>query len=122
MGKLFYGTNSAPIEIPDRLLAHVKVVMATKLRRGEAFTLSWTTAQGRESIWVQQSIPMRFVFSSPEPETLDPELLTSLAKAANVAGNLPIDLRDVDVPAEAAPAPVSARTVSARTARRPVAA
>lgn len=112
MGKLFYGTQSAPIEIPDRLLAHVKVVMATKLRRGEAFTLSWTTASGRESIWVQQSIPLRFVFSTSEPETLDPELLTSLAKAANVAGNLPLNLVEESA---AATAPVV-------SARRPVAA
>ncbi len=114
MGKLFYGTNSAPIEIPDRLLAHVKVVMATKLRRGEAFTLGWTGPQGRESIWVQQSIPLRFVFSSPEPETLDPELLNTLAKSANVAGNLSLNLQEHEQ--VAAPAP------KVRAARQPVAA
>ena len=72
MGKLFYGTNSAPIEIPDRLLAHVKVVMATKLRRGEAFTLGWTGPQGRESIWVQQSIPLHASCLRHEVEVANP--------------------------------------------------
>lgn len=116
MGKLFYGTSSAPIEIPDRLLAHVKVVMATKLRRGEAFTLSWTSQTGRESIWVQQSIPLRFVFSTPEPESLDPEVLSRLAKAANVAGNLALNITDV-VEDQTAAAEVTASAL-----RRPVAA
>ena len=41
MGYLFYGNTAEPIEIPDRLLAHLKVVVATKLRRSESFTLSW---------------------------------------------------------------------------------
>ncbi|MCX6501532.1 MAG: hypothetical protein NT132_03850 [Microbacterium sp.] len=116
MGKLFYGSSSSPIEIPDRLLAHVKVVMATKLRRGEAFTLSWASETGRESIWIQQSIPLRFVFSTPEPESLDPELLSRLAKAANVAGNLALNITDV-VEEQVAPSVVTAPAM-----RRPVAA
>ena len=41
MAQLYYGNSADPIEMPDRLLAHVKVVLATKLRRSESFTLSW---------------------------------------------------------------------------------
>ena len=44
MGKIFYGGAATPIEIEDRALAHLKVVIATKLRRGESFTLSLLTA------------------------------------------------------------------------------
>jgi hypothetical protein len=117
MAKLFYGASASPIEIPDRLLAHVKVVVATKLRRGEAFTLSWTGPSGRESIWIQQSIPLRFVFSSPEPETLDPELLSRLARSANVAGNLALDFA-----AEPEPQKAPAAGAPLRAVRRPVAA
>ena len=39
MGNLYYGTAPEPIRVPDRLLSHLKVVAATKLRRGESFTL-----------------------------------------------------------------------------------
>ncbi|MDQ1130414.1 hypothetical protein [Microbacterium sp. SORGH_AS_0888] len=102
MGQLHYGTSESPIEIPDRLLAHVKVVMATKLRRGESFTVSWTSPVGRESIWVHQSIPLRFVFSTPEPETLDPELVSRLAHVASMSGNLPISAADAAIAASSA--------------------
>jgi hypothetical protein len=95
MGYLFYGNTAEPIEIPDRLLAHLKVVVATKLRRSESFTLSWRHTEdipgGRSTIWLQPSIPLRFVFHS-DSETLDPELLTRLANAANTSQGLTIDL------------------------------
>src|SRR5690606_2111885 len=40
MGTLFYGSQGTPIDINDRALSHIKVVIVAKLRRGEAFTLS----------------------------------------------------------------------------------
>ena len=92
MGLLYYGADTTPTEIPDRLLAHIKVVMATKLRRNESFTLSWrhpdNAAAGRTTLWLQPSIPLRFVFENPEPETLDPELLRELATMANSSGGV----------------------------------
>ena len=41
MGHLFYGTDTTAFPIPDRMLAHLKTVIATKLRRVESFTVSW---------------------------------------------------------------------------------
>ncbi|MDZ5145796.1 MULTISPECIES: DUF7882 family protein [Microbacterium] len=102
MGSLFYGSSPTPIRVPDRVLAHVKVVIATKLRRGESFTLSWRHPSGeptgRSTLWIQPSIPLRFVFGSAEPEALDPALLHSLATSANSSGGLTIDLDDHAVP------------------------
>lgn len=96
MGYLFYGNATEPIEIPDRLLAHLKVVVATKLRRSESFTLSWRHTDdmpgGRSTIWLQPSIPLRFVFHSSESETLDSDLLVRLAQASNSSQGLTIDL------------------------------
>jgi hypothetical protein len=84
---LYYGTEVLPAEIPDRVLAHVKIVIATKLRRNESFMLSWRhpvgSPEGRTSIWMQPSIPLRFVFDSAEPEAIDHEYLKDLANAAN---------------------------------------
>jgi hypothetical protein len=104
MGQLFYGSSEQPIRIPDRVLAHVKVVIATKLRRGESFTMSWRhvddEAGGRSTIWIQPSIPLRFVFGSVEPEILDPALLQTYANSANSSSGLTIDL-GVAAPAEA---------------------
>ncbi|MCR2812379.1 hypothetical protein NQ166_03125 [Microbacterium sp. zg.Y1090] len=98
MGLLYYGADKTPAEIPDRLLAHVKVVTATKLRRSESFTLSWRhpdgDERGRTTLWMQPSIPLRFVFESPEPETLDPELLRDLAAMANSSAGLSLAWAD----------------------------
>ena len=107
MGQLFYGSADQPIDIPDRLLAHLKVVVATKLRRSESFTLSWChrgdEPKGRSTIWLHSAIPLRFVFASAEPEELDPALLQELARAANSSGGLTISrdlltLHEADVP------------------------
>ncbi|KTS07205.1 DUF7882 family protein [Microbacterium testaceum] len=96
MGSLFYGSSADPIQMPDRVLAHVKVVIATKLRRGESFTLSWRHPEGetvgRSTIWLQPSIPLRFVFGDSEPEMLDPSLLQLYANSANSSGGLTVDI------------------------------
>lgn len=110
MGLLFYGSSERAIRIPDGVLAHIKVVIATKLRRGESFTMSWRHPDeeegGRSTIWIQPSIPLRFVFGSVEPETLDPALLQSFANSANSSSGLTIDL---DATASADTTSVSAR-------------
>jgi len=97
---LFYGSDSQPAELPDRVLAHVKAVVASKLRRGESFTLSWRHADdvpgGRSTLWVHPSIPLRFVFTNPEGEILDPELLKRFATAASSTAGLTIPLSDFD--------------------------
>ena len=98
MGFLYYGSETQPAEMPDRILAHLKLVTTTKLRRGESFTVSWRHAagapEGRTSIWMQPAIPLRFVFDAPEPERLDTEYLQVLANGANSANGLTIDLSD----------------------------
>ncbi len=107
MGSVFYGSSPSPIRIPDRLLAHVKVVIVTKLRRGESFTMSWRHSAGapagRSTVWIQPSIPLRFVFGSSEPEVLDPALLQALAISANSSSGLTVDLDETEsrVPSEA---------------------
>jgi len=123
MAKLYYGTTAEPIAIDDRMLAHVKVVAATKLRRGESFTLSWTHAAdepgGRSTIWLQPSIPLRFVFESEQPETLDQNLLKRMANDANSSRGLSLDIF-VDEPVAAA-TPREKAPARSRAASRPLA-
>lgn len=92
MGTIYYGDSATPIEIEDRALAHLKVVIATKLRRGESFTLSWTHADdqepGRSTVWLHPSIPLRFVFDDPEPALLSRTWIEELATSANSSGGL----------------------------------
>jgi hypothetical protein len=92
MGQLYYGNNPEPIVIEDRALAHLKVVVATKLRRNESFTLSWRhpaeTEPGRTTIWLHPSIPLRFVFAEPETPQLSADWITAMAHSANSSGGI----------------------------------
>lgn len=100
MGQLYYGNSDTRIEMPDRLLAHLKVVMATKLRRNESFMLSWSNGadlDGRSSIWLQPSIPLRFVFDSADMEVLNPQTVREMANAASSSAGLVVAL-DQEIP------------------------
>jgi hypothetical protein len=105
MGSLYYGSDSEPVTIPDRLLAHIKVVMATKLRRGESFTLSWRHPEnepgGRSTLWLHPSIPLRFVFDEAEPTMLSREWIERLAESANSSGGIMLVAEDIAPSAEA---------------------
>ena len=92
MGTIYYGGAATPIQIEDRALAHLKVVIATKLRRNESFTLSWRhpddQPRGRSTLWLHPSIPLRFVFDDPEPAELSRAWIEELANSANSSGGI----------------------------------
>lgn len=98
MGYLHYGDSGQGIEVPDSLLAHLKVVITTKLRRRESFTLSWRhnpgQPHGRSSLWLQESIPLRFVFVSSAPAELQPSVLQEFTRMANSTAGLTVDLAE----------------------------
>jgi hypothetical protein len=107
MGTIYYGGSATPIHIEDRALAHLKVVIATKLRRGESFTVSWRhpddQPRGRSTIWLHPSIALRFVFDEPEPPALNQQWLEELAHSANTSGGIQLVAEHVEtVPAEVA--------------------
>jgi hypothetical protein len=105
VGTIYYGEDATPIHIDDRALAHVKVVIATKLRRNESFTVSWRHPHGepggRSTIWLHPSIPLRFVFDEPEPPELNRAWIEELARSANSSDG--ITLLAEDEPARPVP-------------------
>jgi hypothetical protein len=115
MGTIYYGGSATPIHIEDRALAHLKVVIATKLRRGESFTVGWIhpddEPRGRSTIWLHPSIPLRFVFDEPEPPELSRTWLEELANSANSSGGISLVAEHIDAapdgPADDAPQTVA---------------
>nr|WP_201468529.1 hypothetical protein [Microbacterium hydrocarbonoxydans] len=88
MGYLTYGNTSTPIELDDALMAHLRTVIVTKLRRNESFPLTIEASSGvAETLWIHASIPLRFVMEDDDQE-LDRPLLVSLMNAANSARGL----------------------------------
>lgn len=109
MGYLYYGSDAQAISMPDRMLAHVKVLAATKLRRNESFTITWRhtddEAPGRTTLWLHPAIPLRFTFSTVDAEKIDGPLLQRLAAEASSSGGLNLDARMFATSPEAEPQP-----------------
>ncbi|MEO5921318.1 MAG: ATP-dependent DNA ligase, partial [Pseudolysinimonas sp.] len=59
----------------DRVLAHLKVVITGKLRRGEPFLLSWNekvdTGGGRGSLWMHPGCDLVYRFDGSRSPELD---------------------------------------------------
>jgi hypothetical protein len=100
VGTLYYGDSGTPIGIDDTALAHLKVAITTKLRRGESFTFSWKHPEGqprgRTALWMHPSIPLRFVYDDPEPPELDRAWIEDLMRSANTAGGVTLDPQHLD--------------------------
>ena len=101
MGTIYYGATASPIHIEDRALAHLRVVITTKLRRGESFSVSWPHRDdeppGRSSIWLHPAIPLMFVFDEREAPELSRQYLSDLANAANSSGGIHLTVEDVEL-------------------------
>jgi hypothetical protein len=92
MGQLVYGSQHTAIEFEDRVLAHLRIVLTTKLRRNESFSLSWVHSveegSGRSTIWLHPAIPLHYRFwGSKEPEISRP-WIEELMLSANSTGGL----------------------------------
>ncbi|MDR5699229.1 DUF7882 family protein [Agromyces aerolatus] len=99
MGTLFYGETGTPIQVEDRTLAHLKVAIITKLRRGESFTLSWGRTvdhpAGRSTIWMHPTIPLRFMFDELERPDLNRSWIDQLMRSANSTGGIQLVEEDM---------------------------
>lgn len=86
MGTLEYVTAQHIAEIDDRTLAHLQIVICNKLRRDERFTLTLSPTEGasgpKSVLWLTSSLPLRFTYSSPEPQIINRAWLNVLADAA----------------------------------------
>jgi hypothetical protein len=95
VGTLFYGASRTPIRIDDRILAHLKLVVTSKLRRNEPFLISWHDSAdvggGRSSIWVHPTCDLHYKFDGGSTATIDQDLIEAMSVAANAARGIEID-------------------------------
>jgi len=95
MGRLKYDHSAPPIAIDDETLAHLKIVIGTKLRRNESFLMTWLRGKGAEdartTIWVHPAIPIQFGFDTAVLPHIEPERITAIMTALNATGELVLD-------------------------------
>ena len=105
MGHLLYGRPPEKIEIDDRTLAHVRVVMLAKLRRNEAFAFNYerdiASGGGWATIWVHPTIPLQFEFLGSRAPSLNRSWLDALIVSANSVDGLRITEEPSITPEEA---------------------
>lgn len=104
MGRLIYD-STLEADFDDRLLAHLQLVIGTKLGKGEAFYFSWRDAtavgSGRTSLWLHPAIPLRFKYHGGRPPTVNSEWVRRLLQDTYTANGLRIS----DEPEHIAAAP-----------------
>ena len=88
MGQLFFSSSSESIELDDRTLAHVEIVILAKLRRKESFAITHHAEDGgRETVWLSPTSALRFRYTVGQHE-IDREWLEQLIDGANSAGGI----------------------------------
>ncbi|MDN4599066.1 ATP-dependent DNA ligase [Leifsonia virtsii] len=104
MGFLSYENHD--VEIDDRTLAHLHVVIVNKLRHGQSFAMSWKDGQssggGRTSVWIHPASNVLFHFDGSRAPALNRTWLSELAASADSSRGLIVE------PEERAAAPVRA--------------
>ena len=107
MGKFIYGTPSIAVDFDDRVLAHLKVVILSKVRRGEAFAFSWeynaAAGRGHSSIWIHPTIPLQFDFAGSKEPRLNRAWVEELVRLSNTPAGLRVTAEpsDPELPAKA---------------------
>ncbi|WP_444541793.1 DUF7882 family protein [Agromyces bauzanensis] len=78
---VYNGRMSLPLD--DRVLAHVQVVVVSKLRRRESFAIT-VPVDGSEVVsWIGPATPLEFVYSGNRRPLLNRAWLEQLAESAS---------------------------------------
>ena len=93
MGYFVYDSGTE-VNIDDRLLAHLQVVIIKKLRRNESFAFSWKdpgkAGDGRSTVWCHPRMSIRFKFAGGRPPAINPAWVADLTASANSGTGLHI--------------------------------
>lgn len=102
MGRFIYDASANSVDIEDRTLAHLRIVVMNKLRRGESFMfdVEMGDGSGRRSFWINPCVPLQFHFYGSRRPAINRAWVETLMVAASGPSGLVIV---PEPPAEAAP-------------------
>ncbi len=91
MGVFTY-EGGVKIEIEDRALTHLQLVISAKLRRGEPFPFSWhedpSVGGGRTTVWVHAGSSLVYKYHGSRQPMISRAWVDALAFTANSPGGL----------------------------------
>ena len=86
VGKFIY-EGGVKVEIEDRALTHVQLVVSAKLRRGEPFAFSWredaSVGGGRTTVWVHPGSSIVYKYYGGRQPAINRAWVDALAFTAN---------------------------------------
>ncbi|WP_217177000.1 hypothetical protein [Streptomyces sp. AC495_CC817] len=91
MGKFIY-EGGPKVEIEDRALTHIQLVVTAKLRRGEPFPFSWredaSVGGGRTTVWMHANSSLVFKYFGSRQPAINRAWVDALAFTANAPAGL----------------------------------
>jgi hypothetical protein len=91
MGKFVYEGNLS-VELEDRVLAHLQIVVSNKLRRSEPFFFTWrddaSMGGGRNAVWVHPHAGLTFKFYGSRVPAINRAWLDAMMYTANSTSGL----------------------------------
>lgn len=86
MGKFIF-EGGPKVEIEDRALTHLQLVMTAKLRRGEPFSFTWkddtSIGGGRTTVWVHAGSALVFKYFGSRAPSVNRAWVDALAFSAS---------------------------------------
>jgi hypothetical protein len=90
MGSISY--DGLIVNVDDRTLTHLQIVIVKKLRRGDTFLMSWRDApdagSGRSSIWLHPHVIIHFKFDGSRVPTINETWLAELTASGESSRGL----------------------------------
>ena len=92
MGRFIYDTSANAVDIDDRTLAHLRIVVMNKLRRAEPFMFDVEVGDGsgRRSFWIHPSVPLQFHFFGSRMPRINRVWVEEMMQAASGPAGLTI--------------------------------
>lgn len=85
---LFIYDECRPVEIEDRALTHLQLVIIDKLRRNERFALTLTDGDRTIMMWLNPYTALQFIYHGNRRPAVNREWIEELAINAGVTGVL----------------------------------
>lgn len=92
MGRFIYDSSTTAVDIEERTLAHLRIVIMNKLRRSESFMFDVEAGDGsgHRSFWMSPSVPLQFHFFGSRPPRINRDWIEELMLVASGPNGLRI--------------------------------